>query len=198
MEHSGFTSWQDFFDHLGVEGTEIETLKISYRSSAEIVRFATGLLGDLVEDEEAPTTTRTGPPVELFNFTDRGACAASLGDVLRDLTLNERLASVALLCPSPEVSDAYYEALQRADLPSLRRVTDQDFKFKAGIEVTEITQVKGLEFDYVILLDVDAQHYPDTPSARRLLHVGATRAIHQLWITSTGQPSPLTRALQPS
>jgi DNA helicase-2/ATP-dependent DNA helicase PcrA len=70
-------------------------------------------------------------------------------------------------------------------------VTEQDFSFEPGIEITEVEQVKGLEFDYVILLDASADHYPDTPAARRLLHVGATRAVHQLWITTLGTPSPM-------
>ena len=195
MQHSGFTSWQDFFDHLGVVGTEIETLKISYRSSQEIVSVAHSLLGDLREEDAAPITTRSGPPVELFAFEDSGGCVAFLADVLRDLADNERLASVALLAPSPEVSDVYYEGLAQCDLPRLRRISDQEFTFTAGIEVTEIAQVKGLEFDYVILLGVDSTSYPDTPTARRLLHVGATRAIHQLWVTCVGTPSPLVRDL---
>ena len=195
MQHSGFTSWQEFFDHLDVQGTEIETLKISYRSSQQIVAFADSVLGDLREEDETPTTTRSGPPVELFSFNDHGACVAFLADVLRDLAENERMASVALLSPSPEISDSYYDVLQQSDLPRLRRVSDQEFTFTAGFEVTEIAQVKGLEFDYVILLDVDAVNYPDTPAARRLLHVGATRAIHQVWLTSVGRPSPLVRDL---
>ena len=86
--------------------------------------------------------------------------------------------------------------MELADLPSLRRIRDQEFTFKAGIEVTEVAQVKGLEFDYVILLEVDTHHYPQTDAARRLLHVGATRAIHQLWVTTTGRPSPLVRELE--
>jgi DNA helicase-2/ATP-dependent DNA helicase PcrA len=61
--------------------------------------------------------------------------------------------------------------------------------------VTEIEQAKGLEFDYVILVDVTAEHFPDTPAARRLLHVGATRAVHQLWLTSVGTPSALVGSL---
>ena len=73
----------------------------------------------------------------------------------------------------------------------MRRIRDGEFPFKAGIEVTEVTQVKGLEFDYVIVLDVDASNYPDTPAARRVLHVAATRAVHQLWMMSVGTPSPL-------
>ena len=57
--------------------------------------------------------------------------------------------------------------------------------------MTEVEQAKGLEFDYVVLVDVTPEHYPDTPAARRLLHVGATRAVHQLWLTCVGTPSPV-------
>jgi DNA helicase-2/ATP-dependent DNA helicase PcrA len=194
MEHSGFTSWPAFFRGLGLEGTEIETLRVSYRSSAEVMEFATSLLGDLQEDERV-VATRSGPPVELFRWTDRGACVAFLADVLRDLIASEPIASVAILTPSPAASDAYHAGLERAELPRLRRIRDGEFPFEAGIEVTEVAQVKGLEFDYVVVLDVDATSYPDTPAARRLLHVAATRAVHQLWIMSVGTPSPLVEAV---
>lgn len=190
MEHSGFTSWPAFFHELGLDGAEIETLRVSYRSSEQVMRFATSLLGALQEDEQV-LTTRSGPPVELFRLTDRGACVAFLSDVLRELMANEPNASVAILTPSPAASDLYFAGLERAELPRLRRIRDGEFPFKAGIEVTEVTQAKGLEFDYVVALDVDAASYPDTPAARRLLHVAATRAVHQLWLMSVGTPSPL-------
>ena len=51
--------------------------------------------------------------------------------------------------------------------------------------------MKGLEYDYVVLLDVNAPVYPEDEEARYLLHIGATRAAHQLWIVSTGTPSLL-------
>jgi DNA helicase-2/ATP-dependent DNA helicase PcrA len=54
--------------------------------------------------------------------------------------------------------------------------------------------VKGLEFDYVIVVEVSSTHFPERPGARRLLHVGATRAVHQLWLTSVATPSPILRA----
>lgn len=192
MEHSGFSSWPTFFRDLGLDGVEVETLRISYRSSAQVMQFAVSLLGKLQEDEEV-RATRDGPAVELFRMTDRGACVALLSDVLRDLMAAEPLASVAILSPNPVASDVYFDGLARADLPRLRRIRDGEFPFKPGIEVTEVTQVKGLEFDYVIVLDVDAQNYPDTPTARRLLHVAATRAVHQLWMMSVGTPSPLVQ-----
>lgn len=194
MEHSGFTSWTGFFRELGIDGAEIETLRVSYRSSMQVMQFATSLLGELQEEEEV-ITTRSGPPVELFRLTDRGACVAFLSDVLRDLMTAEPMASVAVLTPNPIASDVYFEGLSRAELPRLRRIRDGEFPFKAGIEVTEVTQVKGLEFDYVVVLDVDSTNYPDTPAARRTLHVAATRAVHQLWMMSVGTPSPLVEAV---
>jgi DNA helicase-2/ATP-dependent DNA helicase PcrA len=70
-------------------------------------------------------------------------------------------------------------------------VADQDFSFKPGIDVTDVRQVKGLEFDYVILVDVNDGAYPDDDEARHLLHIAATRAAHQLWVITSGKPSPL-------
>ena len=72
-------------------------------------------------------------------------------------------------------------------------VIKQDFPFTSGIDITEVRQVKGLEYDYIIALDVDIEHYPDKEESRHLLHVVATRAAHQLWLMNLGEvaPSPL-------
>jgi DNA helicase-2/ATP-dependent DNA helicase PcrA len=197
-QHGGFTSWQEFLSNLGIEGKRLKTLRINYRSSVEITRFAHSLLGTLNEEPNEPEAMRVGPPVEVFRFDDRGACVFFLGEALRSLAESEPLASVAILTPSPELSAVYFEGLERSDLPRLRWVQEQDFSFAAGIELTEIEQVKGLEFDYVILVEVDARQFPDNPSTRRRLHVGASRAIHQLWLTTVGTPSPLLDDLHSS
>ncbi len=193
MKDAGFTSWAGFFDHLGLEGTAVSTLRVAYRSSKQVVDFALALLGELAEDDDPPLVTREGPGVELFRFTDHGACVAFLADALKSLLRDEPMAAVALLTPDPEVSGTYYQGLDRSEVPRLRRVTNQDFSFAPGVEITEVAAVKGLEFDYVILVETSAAHYPDTPDARRVLHVGATRAVHQLWLTSVGSVSPVVR-----
>jgi DNA helicase II / ATP-dependent DNA helicase PcrA len=193
LPDAGFTSWSAFFTDVGLTGMEVETLEISYRCSRQIAEFALALLGDLREDDRPPLTVRSGPPVELFRFTDHGACLAFLTDALIDLANEEPLASVAVLTPSRELSALYVRGLQTGEVPRLRHVEHQDFTFAPGVEVTEIEQVKGLEFDYVILVETSSTHYADRPAARRLLHVGATRAVHQLWLTSVGTPSAIVR-----
>ena len=194
IEQAGFTDWESFLERLGVAGSsEVSTLRVSYRSTHEITSFARKVLGDLAEDDIPPTTTRPGAPVELFRFTDHGACVAFLSEALSELVRREPLASIAVLTPSRALSHIYAEGLDKGEVPRLRQVHDQKFAFAPGVEVVEVSEIKGLEFDYVVLVEVSAANYPDNSHARRLMHVGATRAAHQLWLTSVGTPSPILR-----
>ena len=197
---SGFTSWSGFFAQLGLEGTAVETLQVSYRSSAEITHFALTLLGDAARGREPRPHHALGPAgraVPLHRARRRAS-----GRWPRRSSRSraeEPLASVALLTPSSDLGDLYWKGLAQCEVPRLHRVRRQDFRFAPGIEITEVDQVKGLEFDYVILLDTSAEHYPDDERSRRLLHVGATRAVHQLWLTTVGLPSPIvTQAIAAS
>ncbi len=195
-EEGGFGSWSELLARLGVPGAAVDTLRVSHRCTREVMDFALGLLGALREEEAPPDATRSGPPVEIFRFAERGAAVALLAEALHQLAREEPMASVAVLTPDAEVTDLYHEGLAASELPRLRRVADQEFTFAPGVEVTEIEQAKGLEFDYVVLVEVGAERFPDAPRARRLLHVGATRAVHQLWVIAVGEPSPVLRALR--
>ena len=195
--HGGALAWEPLLAGLAIPSPEVRNLRVAYRSTREIVEFGRALLGPLAEDE-APEVTRSGPPVEVFPFTDAGAGVAFLAEALRRLADQEPLASVAVLTPDAAVSAVYADGLERSEVPRVRRVEQGRFGFAPGIEVTEIEQAKGLEFDYVVLVDVSAERFPDSPSSRRLLHVAATRAVHQLWVFTTSRPSPLLAAATPS
>jgi len=188
-EH-GFSNWTQMLTDLGIGHDRVEPLRVSYRSTRPIVDCALHVLGPLAGDV-TPVTPRQGSPVEAFGFASAGECSDFLVRALRDLVQHEPLASVALVARHPEQARLYYETLAAAEVPGLRLVADQDFPFRAGIDVTDVAQTKGLEFDIVILLEVTEGSYPATDHARRMLHVGMTRAAHQLWITYTGTSSPL-------
>jgi DNA helicase-2/ATP-dependent DNA helicase PcrA len=59
------------------------------------------------------------------------------------------------------------------------------------VDVTDVRQVKGLEFDYVVLAEANDASFPADDEARHLLHIAATRAAHQLWILTSDRPSRL-------
>ncbi len=188
-EH-GFSNWAELLDFLEIAHERVEPLRVSYRSTREIVDCAEHVLGPLIGDVR-PVAPRAGAPVESFGFASAGECAEFLSHALKELVRAEPEASVALLARHPEQARVYYEALARAEVPTLRLVDNQDFTFTSGIDVTDVRQSKGLEFDIVILLEVTDASYPASDDARRLLHVAMTRAAHQLWVTHTGAPSPL-------
>ena len=48
--------------------------------------------------------------------------------------------------------------------------------------VLPIRLVKGLEFDAVLLWNLDMVHGPDDPRQAKLLYVAATRALHELHV----------------
>ncbi len=187
---NGFTGWKDALSRLGLRHVEVEPLKVAYRSTAEIVDFSRDVLGHLA-DENAPEAVRSGAPVELFRFADPGEAVGFLSEALRDLVDAEPRASVAVIARHPEQAELFYKGLVRAETPKVRRVAEQDFLFKPGIDVTDVRQVKGLEFDYVILVEVSDSTYASDEEARHLLHIAATRAAHQLWVLTSGKPSPL-------
>jgi DNA helicase-2/ATP-dependent DNA helicase PcrA len=189
---NNFTGWAELLQQTG-QPAIVRPLKLSYRSTAEVMLLAREILGpELAPDE--PLAARPGEPVELHEFGDVGEAVAFLGDALRNLMAREPTASCALITRHPEQADAYFEGLRRAEVPALRRVRRDDFNFQPGVDVTDVAQVKGLEFDYVVMADVNAASYPDVHWARHLLHIGVTRAAHQLWLVTTGDVSPLVPA----
>jgi len=193
MQSAGFTSWSAFFRWLGVQGASVDTLRVAYRSARPIVELAQRVLGEVAEDDVPPLTVREGPEVELFPFTDHGAAVAFLAEALASLARAEPSANVALVTPNVAMSEVYEQGLRAAGLGRVRRVIDEQFSFQPGVEVVEAPVVKGLEFDYVVVVEPSALYYPDTPGSRRLLHVAVTRAIHQLWVVCVGTLSPVLR-----
>ncbi len=193
---NNFTTWAELLGYVSGAGSAaaiVRPLKLSYRSTAEVMLLAREILGPELAPEE-PLAARPGEPVELHEFGDLGEAIAFLGDALRTLMAHEPTASCAVISRHAEQADAYYDGLKRAEVPSLRRIRRDEFNFQPGVDVTDVAHVKGLEFDYVVMVDVNAASYPDVHWARHLLHIGVTRAAHQLWLVSTGEVSPLVPA----
>ncbi|HKO93894.1 MAG TPA: 3'-5' exonuclease, partial [Polyangiaceae bacterium] len=187
---NGFTGWKDLLEELSLSHVQVEPLQISYRSTEQIVEFAEAVLGHLASPVP-PRATRAGVPVELFCFAHTGDAVGFLAEALRELGSDEPQASIAVVARYPEQADLFYAGLRQAEIGNLRRIAEQDFPFRAGVDVTDLRQVKGLEFDYVVLVEVNPSTYPVDDESRHLLHIGATRAAHQLWLLSTGKPSEL-------
>ena len=128
---SGFLDWRTVLRQLGLAHVAVEPLKISYRSTREILALARHVMGPLA-DPEPPRAPRSGAPVEAHRFPGTGAAVAFLAEALRPLFAREPRATVAILTRHREEADRYFQGLKRAEVPMLRRVRDQEFAFRPG------------------------------------------------------------------
>ncbi len=164
-ETSEFGGWEGVMRDLGRPDHATIRLDISYRCPPSVVTLAHAILDPL-----APHST--GEPA-LMPLAD-------LGRELALLARRDPRASVVVICRSPLTARAVVTRL-RADVPA-RLVFDGRFLSRQPVQVTTVDEVKGLEFDYVIIPDATARDYPDNPASRRAMYVAVTRARHQALI----------------
>lgn len=183
-ETTVFPGWAGAMQELGCDAYADVTLRESYRCPPAIEALARRLFtaGPSAPplDEPSVALAEVGHELELVDL---------LGRALTRLRERDRLASVALICRFAASARRLRSLL--AKVIECRLVVDGDFRFGPGVSVTCIDEVKGLEFDYVIVPDATASNYPDTPEARRALYVALTRAMHRLWLLWSGRRTPL-------
>lgn len=184
---ASFAGWERALAALAVHDAATCRLGVSYRCPRPIVELARTILGPLAP--AAQEAAREGAPVGLFPFPDEPSVDVFLAGALRELCDREPRASVAVIARDPEAARRLHPIL--AEATSARLVLEGEFGFEPGIDVTDVDNVKGLEFDYVVVPDASGDAYPEGDAARRRLHVAVTRASHQLWVLWGGAPSPL-------
>jgi DNA helicase-2/ATP-dependent DNA helicase PcrA len=185
-----FEGWDQVMDRLAADADGIDEARLNtnYRCPRPIAEFGHKVLGAMAP-AELPHSVREGGDVLFSTFPNEGLASVAITEALNALYERESQASVAIICESEENARAMYAGLQ--NVGDVRLVIDGEFSFKPGVDVTDVAQIKGLEFDYVIIPDANLGTYPDTPVARRTLHIAVTRAVHQLWVISVGRPTEI-------
>ncbi len=185
---SSFAGWEASLATLGCPDATTCRLAVSYRCPEPVVALGRHVLGPLAT--AAPVeAARPGAPVGLFHFPGESQTQLFLAGAVRDLVDREPEAAVAILARDLDAAQQLHALF--ADRPEVRLITEGDFSFEPGVDITDVESAKGLEFDYVLVPDATAKAYPDTADARRRLHVAITRTSHQLWILSSERRSPL-------
>jgi DNA helicase IV len=178
---STFLGWSAAMRELGRADHDMVTLGIGYRCPPDVVRIAQGILAG------SPVGAR-GEGTRMHTFDGEPSLDGWLARGVRQVQRRDRLASVAILCRSPLTARRITAVLQRRECPA-RLVFDGRF-LPRGVQVTTVEEVKGLEFDFVLVPDAGAREYPATETARRALYVAVTRARHQVALACVGERSP--------
>ncbi|GAA0332841.1 AAA family ATPase [Actinoallomurus spadix] len=187
---AGTSSWEGVLrPHVG-ERWRLAQLTVNYRTPAEIMAVAAGLLAALDPGLRPPRSVReTGvPPWRLSTapedlpgiLAERAAReAAALGD--------GRLAVIV-----PETRLTELAGAVAAAVPELAYGADPDLERR--VVMLTVRQAKGLEFDSVLIAD-PAAILAASPRGRNDLYVALTRATQRLGILHPG-PAPAEPALE--
>ena len=175
---ANFRGWDVTMRELGAARHRRAVLEVSYRCPPEVTEFARAL-----RSEGGRAT------FPLARFHDECHLAAWLVEALRDLDAEDPTAAAAVICRTPQAA-AQLARLAEMVVPT-NLALEGAFTFGPGAQVTCVPEVKGLEFDHVVVPDAAAGQYANTAEARRSLYVAATRASAQLVLAAAGAPSPL-------
>lgn len=189
-------------------------LKINYRTTEEIRKYAFGLLkgisfDDLDEDYDdgrACQSLTHGSIPTVINFNNSAEEAAFIIKELKALVENGiSLKNVCIVARTHKLLDDYVKALSETGIKSyeIRRNKLDDRSFD-GVRVATMHRVKGLEFQYVFVVGANKNIIPlqaavssedpavvaDAVTAEKcLLYVALTRAQKSAMVTSYGGAS---------
>ncbi|MFD1673260.1 HelD family protein [Alicyclobacillus fodiniaquatilis] len=185
--YQGITDWRDFLDLFEEQARGYFQLDVSYRSTFEIIEFANRIIAGFRQFREAKPVFRSGEPVviESVSWKERLEKAADKLHVLK-----QEANTVALLTRTEEDAHVYHQSCLEAGIDA-HLIDAKQNTYLGGISILPIYLAKGLEFDAVMLVDVDTNHYDASALSAKLLYVGCTRALHKLCIQYTDTMSPL-------
>ncbi|OJD58210.1 3'-5' exonuclease [Bacillus sp. NH11B] len=186
-DYQGIEEWGAFKEVF--QETGYYELTRSYRSTKEIIEFA----NEIIKNAEIPVglatpVFRSGEDVKVIHTEDQ---FTEIMKTLQHLQ-NEDVKTIAVIGRTDDECRVIYEKLTNAGLTVNVIEADQS-KYEGGISVVPVYLAKGLEFDAVLLIDVDEEHYKNTKHDAKLLYVGCTRSLHDLWIFHSGEVSRLIK-----
>ncbi|QWH17996.1 DNA helicase UvrD [Bacillus mycoides] len=189
-DYQGIEDWGAFKEVF--QETGYYELTRSYRSTKEIIEFA----NEIIKNAEIPVglatpVFRSGEDVKVIHVEDQ---FAEIVKTLQHLQ-NEDVKTIAVIGRTDDECRDIYEKLTNAGL-TVNVIEANQSKYEGGISVVPVYLAKGLEFDAVLLIDVDGEHYKNTKHDAKLLYVGCTRSLHDLWIFYSGEVSPLIKGLK--
>ena len=182
-------------------------LKKSYRNTVEISDFATNILhhGQFSVYPVEPII-RHGSPVRVQQAADHAEMIRAAADICKRWqgenmnpghSAEERKISengvnaetIAVVCRNQEEAAVIAEELSQ--YVDVIESDPEKAVFESGIMVLPVEYTKGLEFDAVLIMNPIREDYPVDDGHAKLLYVAATRALHELCVLHTGNPTGL-------
>ena len=186
----GMTDWRPLTEGLFEGKAASHQLLTSYRSTIEIMDLALRVARKrpVPGQENARPVLRHGPEPELIAFRSAAEQEQGIERIVRAWQA-EGLKSIAVIDRTAAQLKAVAQLLPE-DLNA--RMLDVDAaEFEAGLLLARASDVKGFEFDGVIIANASDKRFPDRELDARLLYVCLTRPLHRVACLYEKQLTPL-------
>ena len=173
---------QNYLDRLAEYfNAEKIVLNKTYRSTKQIAKFCQKIIGL----KDVVNMNRDGDDPKIIQTDDQ------VSEILKLIASDsERYKHIAVICKTIKEEKEFYEKLKKA-IP-IFKLTDSDNGYDYKVVITTPTASKGIEFDSVIIPNVEDENY-NNELDKNLLYVSGTRALHKLSILYTNNLSRLIK-----
>lgn len=158
---------------------EIMKLCKSYRSTYEITDFAQKIRPNA--DLEPIARHREKP--QILQYKNEQEELSGIIDLISRYR-KSAYRSLGIICKTESQAQLMADELKR-QAADIHFLSGQSAAFVQGIILTSAHMAKGLEFDEVIIPEVDDKNY-HSEIDRNMLYVAVTRAMHRLTLTYSG------------
>ncbi len=166
---ASFPGWTSAMEALRAREHDIVTLDHGFRCPIRVVALARAVRdGRAPSEDELRGLSRTHEDID--------ETARFLHEELTHLREHDGAATIALLCHDDELLRALHARL--LELSIVVPISREGRFPKRGAFLARIEEVRGLEFDFVVVPAIE--RFDDTPAERRRLYVAMTRTRHQL------------------
>ena len=156
-------------------------LNKSFRNSMSITNYSNAILGEyFINKESIPVAfNRETDNPKVYSKIGRNQTIKAIAENINSKSSENK--NIAVILKTEASAKKYYTELSKVlNNKSINLIDNEYCKYKKGINVLSASLSKGLEFDYVII--VNANEFENNEEDRRLLYIAATRALHELEI----------------
>ena len=176
----GVKNWKDICEIMNLSNYELLKLSKSYRTTKEITLFANNILNYLGIDVSNPVM-RDGKKVDILKTVDAESLYKLIVESYNQF-ISSNYKSYGIICKNINECIDISNYLTNIKVNN-HLINGYDIEYNDGINILTAELSKGLEFDKVLVINVDSNNYFDNVMDMKLLYVACTRALHELTIS---------------
>ncbi len=193
--YRGIENWKRFIDIEFPEGgAKYTTLEKTYRTTKDIMNKANSVIDKLPEYEKQFIVK--GEPViegkDSIHILPKKDIDGIIEEIIYKIKdyKGQNFKSIAIIGKDIEECQMIKRKMNQCGL-EIKLIQSKDSEYNAGISIVPSYLAKGLEFDSVILFNVNNEKYKNNSLDIKLLYVAITRAMSKLDIFYTNKISEL-------